>query len=150
MSPGSSSHSWLSLRLQQEDIVGIDVRPDAATVARERKHRVVDPRIGNEAKALEELVRRIIVKIDPLNEQRPAGRGERRQGPARNRPAAHRPAIGFIDDEPRFDVVACGEREKSASVEAGQRAGDRAANQEGLLLPMRSHELGSRQTPEQR
>ena len=143
MSPGSSSHSSLGAKsasifsgtssrrrgrrqrgrsasavrpasLQQEHVVGIDVRPDAAAVARVRAHDVVEARIGDEAKALQQPMRRVVVQVDALHQQRPAGVGQRRQGAPRDRARAQRPALAGAHDQARLDVVARGEREQRA------------------------------------
>jgi hypothetical protein len=43
--------------LQQEDVVAVDVRADAAAVGREREHHIVETRIGHEAEVAEQSVR---------------------------------------------------------------------------------------------
>ena len=118
MSPGSSSHSSVGSKsasifsgtssrsarprrpadapapppgeLQQEDVVGVDVRADAAAVAGVGDHDVVEPGVGHEAEALQQPMRRIVVQVDALHQQRPAGRRQRRQRAARERPVAQR------------------------------------------------------------
>src|SRR6185437_3492815 len=77
-------------RLEQEDIVGVDVRPDTAAVARIREHRVIETSVGYEAKAREQVVRRVVVEVDPLNQQRPAVLRQRRQRATPEGPVPHR------------------------------------------------------------
>jgi hypothetical protein len=125
-----------SRRLQQEDVVRIDVRPDAATVARPRAHHVVEARVGDEAKAPEEAVRVVVVEVDALDEHGPARapRGQRRR---RDRAVANRPARAGAHDETRLDAFARGEREQARAVDARERAGQRVANEERLFCQCR-------------
>ena len=61
--------------LQQEHVVAVDVRADAAAVAGPRNHEIVEPRIGHKAKPLQQCVRVLVVQIDSLHEQCPAPAG---------------------------------------------------------------------------
>ena len=176
MSPGSSSHSSLGaksasifsgtssrrraprarpmrqrrrpLRLEQEHVVRIDVRADAAAIARVRAHHVVEARIGHEAEATQQAVRGIVVQVDALHEQRPSGRaavgsGRRASGPWRSDQRA-----AVARDQARLDVVLGRQREQARAIDRGERARQRAADHERLLLPMPAHEERRRQAAE--
>ena len=84
--------------LEQEHVVRIDVRPDAAAVARVGEHDVVEPRIGHEAKALQQAMRR-----RRRAGRRPAPAGSSPASPsggeraARDRPGTQRPALAAAD-----------------------------------------------------
>ena len=49
------------VRLQQEHVVAVDVRANAAAVAGPRDHQIVEPRVGHEPKAAEQGVRRRVM-----------------------------------------------------------------------------------------
>ena len=57
--------------LQQEHVVRVDVRTDAAAVGRVAHHQVVEPGIGHEAEPAEQRVRACVQQVDALHEQRP-------------------------------------------------------------------------------
>ena len=169
MSPGSSSHSWDGTKpssifsgtsgrsvgpphladppasaagdLQQEDVVRIDVRADAATVARIGEHRIVEPRIGHEAKSLEQAMRADVVQIDALHEQGPAGAALRRQGTFRGmgpcRTVQRSPWSTTRRDS--TSSRAASENSVAASM-CGNASGHRGAHQQRLLLPVPAHE----------
>ncbi len=66
--------------LQQEDVVGVDVRTDAAAVGGVADHQIVEPRIGHEAEPLQQCVRAVVEQIDALDENRPARAAVARAG----------------------------------------------------------------------
>ena len=127
------------------------MRADAAAVAGVGDHQVVEPRLGHEAKAVEQRARGLDVQVEPLHQQRPArpasaaaaraaaaGRGaapsaRRRARRRRDSTSSRRPA-----------------RTAARTVSGGSDAGDRLAHQQRLLLPVAAHELRRRQTAEQR
>ena len=167
MSPGSSSHSSLghevgaassaarrragaasrarpiapapaALRLQQEDVVGIDVRADAAAVARVRAHHVVEAGVGDEAKAPQQAMRRSSCRSTPWTSRvqpasRSAGSARRANGPWRSRQRAP-----SRDDQPRLDVVARGQREQPRRGRCrGSAPGTRRAPASGFFCQWR-------------
>ena len=76
------------------------MRPDAAAMRRIGQHQIIEPCVGHEAKARQQLMRRIVVQIQPLHEQRPAVTRQGRQRAARQRPLAHVPRLTALLDEP--------------------------------------------------
>jgi hypothetical protein len=136
--------------LEQEHVVGIDVRADAAAVARERDHHVVEARVGNEAEAPKQPMRGGVVQVDALHQHAPTRRRQSRQGAPRQRPRPQRPALAVARDEARFDIVARRKGEQPPAVEAGQRIEERVAHEQGLLLPVTTHERRRGQPAEQR
>ena len=170
MSPGSSSHSSLGSKsasifsgtssrrrgasraadppapapgdLQQEDVVRIDVRTDAAAVARVRDHDVVEARIGDEAKARAAAdAPRSSCRSTPCTSSVQRRRRQRRQRAPRERPGPHRPALAR---RARPGAIrrrrARPARTAARAVEAGERVGQRGAHQQRLLLPVAAHE----------
>jgi len=76
-----------SIGLQQEDIVGVDVRADTAAVRGVTDHQVVEPRIGDETEPLQQRVRPVVREVDPWTRTvQPArcGDGRRSSGPGCN------------------------------------------------------------------
>ena len=180
MSPGSSSHScsgskWRrifsgtpvdagcgragaadapappALHLQQEHVVGIEVRPDAAAVAGIGDHQVVEPRIGHEAEA------RRAARAPP----RRAGPGPAPAASSRAAPAAAARAAAAgrgaaSSRSPRARTRRDSTSSPAASANSAARAqrrrhaGQRLAHQQRLLLPVAAHELRRRQAAEQR
>ena len=136
--------------LEQEHIVRIDVRADTATIAGVRHHHVVEPRVGDEPKAVEQLPRGRPVQIEPLHQQRPAGLLQRRQRRPLERPLAQGPAAGPARDQARLDLVARSELEQLRTAHERCDRRHRLADQQRRLLPVAAHEGLRRQTAEQR
>lgn len=56
---------------KQEYVVRIEARADTAAVASIRDHQVVQARVGDEAEALEQRTRGIVVQVHALHQQGP-------------------------------------------------------------------------------
>ena len=140
--------------LQQKHVVAVKVRPHAATFAGPGNHQVVQPRIGHETEAVEELVQRIVVQIHPLHQQGPAGLVDGRKGPFFERPMAQGPGrtcrffLGFasglgqrLHDQARLHFVARGQIKQLRPREQGFETGNGPTHQQWLFLPVLFHEL---------
>ena len=140
----------LPFYLQQKNIVRVDVRSDASAGTRVRNHQVVEPHAGNEGKASEQPVRRFQVQVHALNQQAPAGPGQRGQCASIEGAVAQFPAAtGRLFDEPRLHTFLPGQREQLAARPAERGRVECAAHQQRLLLPVSTHEAGGRQAAEQ-
>ena len=131
-----------ALRLQQEHVVAVEMRADAAAVAGIADHQVVQPRVGHEAKLLQQRMR--------------AGRhAGPRPAPAGSSPAVTAAAARGAGTGPRRSASASALRatrrdstssraaRANSSLRGEQRlqAGHGAAHQQRLLLPVPPHEL---------
>ena len=101
--------------LQQEHVVGIDVRADAAAGRGVAHHQVVEARVRQEREAAQQRVAGVGCEIDALHQQRPVARGQRAKSARRNGPCASDQRRAVAHDEARLDVVAPREREELAS-----------------------------------
>ncbi len=99
-----------ALALQQEHVVGVEVRADAAAGRGVAHHQVVEPRVGHEREAAQQRVGRVAeCRFDALHQQRPVALGQRLPVAARERAVRERPRRAVAHDQPRLDVVALGE-----------------------------------------
>ena len=78
--------------LQQEHVVGIEVRPDAAAGRGVAHHQVVEARVGQEREAAQQRVGGGVVQVDALDQQRPVARRQRLEVGAPERSVRERPA----------------------------------------------------------
>ena len=76
---GCNAPAALAVRLQQEDIVRIQMGSDAPAVASHADHQIIDPRVRNEAKGMQERMDRIEMTIDAVDQDRPIWRTQCRQ-----------------------------------------------------------------------
>ena len=130
-----------ALHLDQEDVVGIQVRPDPAAVAGIRHHHVVQARIGHEAKTPQQVVGGGHVQVQPLHQQRPCGAGQGRQAAPRKRTMTKSPCVIGADHEPTLHLL-----HRRLLEEFGTRHGrlhtrEGLANQQRFLVPVTAHEL---------
>ena len=140
MSPGSSTHSpsgrkrarilsgrfGLSARiacpadtptapplaLEEENIVGVEVRADPASRNGVADEQIVEARIRKKGEAAQQHVGGRQMQIDALHEQRPVALRQRAQVGVPERPVRERPATALAQDQARLNVVARGEREQ--------------------------------------
>ena len=137
-----------ALHLQQEHVVGIEVRADAAAVAGVGEHQVVEPRIGHEAKARQQRVRGLARagRAPCTSSVQPGcvsgGSARRGSGPWRS---VQPPAVAH--HQARLDVVARGQREQRGARQRRGHARQRLAHQQRLLLPVPAHELRGDRPP---
>ena len=68
---GADAPAALALRLQQEHVIGIEVRADAAAVAGVAHHQVVQTGIRHEAELAQQLVGALVVQVDALDQHGP-------------------------------------------------------------------------------
>ena len=140
----------LAVRLQQEHVVAVEVRADAAAIAGIADHHVVQTRIGNEAELLHQRMHALVVQVHALHQQRPLGLLPGRQLALGERPLCKGPALGRTgSDEAGFHILAFGQRGQLAAIQEGLEAGDGLAHQQRLALPVAAHELVGRQIAEQ-
>ena len=175
MSPGSSSHSSLGSKsaqhlqrhvvaqrapldaadapappardLQQEHVVRIDVRADAAAVAGVRDHHVVEARVGHEAEAPQQPCAASTCRSTPCTSSVQSGVASGGNARRAQRPVAQRPARAVARDQPRLDVIARGQREQLGARRAGGASAQRGAHQQRLLLPVPAHERAGDRPP---
>ena len=113
-------------------------------------HDVVEARVGHEAEALQQPMRRVVVQVDALHQQAPARRRQRRQCAARDRPGTQRPALAA-----RGRPAATRRRRARPARTAARRSkpgsgsASARAHEQRLLLPVPAHERGGRQAAEQ-
>lgn len=107
--------------LQQEDVVGIDVRTDAAARCGVAHHHVVQARLRNEGEAAQQRFGGRHMQIDAAHQERRAGFSYCRffKGPVPRFPAL---ATAFHD--PGFDIIARCERRERALVDPAGEAGE--------------------------
>jgi hypothetical protein len=139
-----------ALRLQQEHVVAVEMRPDAAFVAGVADHQIVQARIGHEAKLLQQCVHAVMVQIDALHQQGPFGLLQRRQRTARERPVPERPAGLAVADKARFHLLALGQGKERAALDRRHHGGYGLAHEQRFFLPIPPHELRGAQAAEQR
>ena len=76
----------LALGLDQEHVVAVEMRADAAALAGPGYHQVVQPRIGQEAELLHQRMRAVMVQVHALHQQAPVRLLEGREGRLGERP----------------------------------------------------------------
>lgn len=94
----------LAGRLQQEYVIAVEVRTDAAAMAGDADHHVVQARVRDEAELLHQLGRGVAVQVDALHQQGPVAfvvLGQAGEGAV-----FHLPCAVLAPDQARFDVVA--------------------------------------------
>jgi hypothetical protein len=90
---------------------------------------------------MQQFVRRAVVQVHPLHQQRPVRLVQRRQRAPGERPALQPPGAALALDQARLDLVARGQREQLRAGQQRAKSGNRVADQQGLLLPVSLHEL---------
>ena len=132
-----------ALHLQQEHVVRVDVRADAAARRRIADHHVVEPRVRDEREAPQQRVGRIAVQV-----QRPApaassrGAGRRASARAAERPVLERPARCRARCTSRDSTSS--RRASANSVVARGDTGEsrhRTAHEQRLLVPVARDEI---------
>jgi hypothetical protein len=138
----------LSLRLQQEHVVGVEVRTDAAAVGGEADHQVVQAGIGDEAELAQQRVGLGVEQVDALDQHGPALLRHRRQ--AFQRAVLHIPFAVDRGDQARFGVVGGGQLGQRLHAQQRFEAGDGVTDQQWLLVPVVAQELRRRDVAEER
>ena len=135
--------------LQQEHVVRVDVRSDAAARRGVADHHVVEPRVRNEREAAQQRIRRVAVQVHPLHEQREVAARKPGESRAAERAMLERIAAPNLAHEPRRDVVARSECEELVARGDTGEPGHRAADDERRLVPVTGDESGRREAAEQ-
>jgi hypothetical protein len=85
--------------LQQKHVIAVEVRPHAAARGGKRDHQVVEPRVGDKAKLLQQCMRCRVMQIHTLHQQGPAFLAQGRQPRRGDWPLLHAPALGLLHDQ---------------------------------------------------
>ncbi|MNT24286.1 hypothetical protein D3C72_1597520 [compost metagenome] len=139
--------------LQQKHVVAVKMRPHTAAVARIADHQIVQAGRRNKGKALQQLMRRSIVQIDPLHQQGPVLGLERGDRAAAERAVLDAPGAALLLDQARFHALLPCQFKQLCTRQWQLQifpVGHGAAHQKRLLLPVTAHELGWRESAEQR
>src|SRR5271165_971627 len=120
--------------LEQEDIVGVDVRADTAARSGVADEQVVKARVRQEGKATQQRVGGGQMQIDALYEQRPVALRQRAQIGVPEWAVRERPASALAQHQARFDVVARRQRKQFARRQQAAKAGNCLSHQERPLL----------------
>ena len=131
VAPAPPSHA-----LQQEHVVRVDMRADAAARGRVAHHQVVEARERQEVEAAQQAIGARVVKVGSLHEQRPARLRQRSPAGAAKRPARQRESRSVAHHEARLDVVALGQRTQLRPCEQIVERGQCAAHQQRALVPV--------------
>jgi len=134
--------------LQQEHIVGIEVRTDTTARGRVTEHQIVEPGIRDEVEARQELAGGRQHLLEALQQQRPVARRQAGKSLALEGAMFHGPAIGAAHNQPRLAMIAAGQIDHVAEIEETAKAGQGAAHEQRLLLPVSAQKCRGRQAAE--
>ncbi len=127
--------------LQQEDVVGIEVRSHAAVGHGVAHHHVVQARIRDEGEAAQQRIGRIVVQVHALHEERPGLGRQRLEIGGAEGAMQERVARAIAHREARLDIVARGERHEILAREDAGETGHRCAHEQRLALPVAAQEI---------
>jgi len=144
---GGNAPAAVAPALQQEHIVGIEMRAHAAAGHGVAHHQVVEAGAGNESELLQQRRAAGQVMVQRLHQQGPVAPGQFFEVGLLERPVAKRPFPGLAH-QPRFHVFAAGEFHHLGGGEQAGKAGDGVAHQQGLLVPVIAQELADGQPAE--
>ena len=130
-----------ALHLDQEDVVGIQVRPDPAAIAGVGHHDVVQAGVGHETKTPEQLMGGRHVQVQAVHQQRPRGAGQRRQAASGERAMPKPPGIVGAGHETAFHFLLRCQLEQLGAGHGRLHRGEGLAHQQRLLVPVPAHEL---------
>mmetsp|Transcript_21382 Transcript_21382/g.82847 ORF Transcript_21382/g.82847 Transcript_21382/m.82847 type:complete len:365 (+) Transcript_21382:4085-5179(+) len=134
--------------LDQEHVVGIEMRADAAAVARHRQHQVIEPCIRHEAEPVQQFACFGQMLVQPLHQQGPAWLAHRRE--PRDRALLELPLAVERGDEAALHIVLGRQRRQRFERCGRHRVREGLAHQQRLLLPVLVHELGRAHAPQHR
>ena len=126
-----------ALHLQQEHVVRIEMRPDAAAVAGVGDHQIVEPRLGNESKAVEQCTRRPrrADRAPARSSVQPGvvsdGSARRGSGPWRSAQCRRRARAGATRP------LRAGQRQQRRTIERRRRRRRRLPHQQGFFCQWR-------------
>ena len=132
--------------LQQEHVVGVDVRPDAAAGRRIAHHHVVEARLRNEREAPQQRVGGAQVQVHAGDEQR---RARLLEGNLFKRPMARIPEGAAAFHHPGFDIVARRQRSERALVDHAAESRQRLRHEKRALLPITTQKRAWRKSSQQ-
>jgi len=139
----------LPLGLQQEDVVAVEVRTNAAAIAGPGNHEVVQACVRHKPEPLHEFMDRIDVQIHALDQQGPAGPRQGGQLAPAKRAMLELPSLLAVDDQARLDLFAAGQVKQRRPIQQRRKSGNGLPDQQGFLLPVTAHEGGWRKAAEQ-
>ena len=122
--------------LQQDHIVTVEMRADAAAGHGVAHHHVVLARVRHEAEVLLQRASRRDEILDSVDEQRPVARRQPGEIATAERSVLHPPRSARADDQPRFDVIAAGEADQARAVDCAVQLRQDGARKEGFFLPV--------------
>ena len=109
--PGNAPAA-MPLALEQEDVVGVEVRADSSAGHRVAHHDVIEPGMGEEPERTQQRVGRGHFEIQALHQDGPAGSRQSPQLRARDRAFVHLPHAAIAPDDSRFDIGSRRERKQ--------------------------------------
>ena len=140
----------LAFGLQQEHVVVVEVRADAAAGRGEADHQVVDTPAGQEAEVLEHFGHFRHELVDGLHQQGPVAFGQLAEGVLGERAAAQFPRVGAVlQHQARFDFLFQRQAGQFVGADRAFEAGDGLTDQQGLLLPVVAQELARSEAAQQ-
>ncbi|OIQ69868.1 hypothetical protein GALL_485250 [mine drainage metagenome] len=128
--------------LKQEDVIGVLMRADAATIARPGNHQIVESGVGHEAEQLHQIAGGVEVEVDSLHQQRPVALFHRGQLLAGKRRVVELPETPTVLQQARLDVVPPRQREQLCPREQGTKTRESPSQQQGLALPVLAEKAG--------
>ncbi len=138
-----------ALALQQEHVVGIEVRPHAPARGGITHHHVIQARVGHESEAAQQSVGSRQRMVESLHQQRPVASRQSSEFRPAERTMAQQPVATRAPDKARLDIVMSGEREQFLLMDHPREAWDGGADQQRFFLPVTGQELFWRKSAEQ-
>ena len=132
-----------AVRLQQKHVVAVKVGTDAAGVCGVADHQVVQPRIGHKAKLVHQRVHCVVLQVNALHQNGPAGTLQSRQGAALKRAVLEAPTgrlSGILNDHACLAIFKRGHFKQLSAIQQWLEARNGLAHQQRLFLPMALHE----------
>ncbi|MNQ91302.1 hypothetical protein D3C85_1066750 [compost metagenome] len=131
-----------AVALEQEHVVVVEVRADAAAGCGEADHHVIDAPAGQEAELLEQLGHIRDELVDGLHQQGPIAFGKVLVGVLGERAATQFPgAVAVFQHQARLDFLFEGQARQFVGRDGAFESGDGLADQERLLLPVVTQEI---------
>ncbi|MCY1175322.1 hypothetical protein D9M73_155550 [compost metagenome] len=127
----------LAMALQQEHVVVVEVRADAATRGGEADHHIIDAPARQEAEVLEQFANFRHELVDGLYQQGPVFFRQFGEGVFAERAAAQFPRVrAVLQHDTRLDLVFQGQAGELVGVDRTDEIRDGLTDQQGLLLPV--------------
>ncbi|MNE24005.1 hypothetical protein D3C80_1172790 [compost metagenome] len=140
----------LAVALQQEHVVVVEVRANAAARRCKADHHIVDAPAWQEAEVLQQLADFRHELVDRLHQQGPVALGQGAEGIFFERAAAQFPwAFAVLDDQARFDFFFQGQAGQFVGVDRAFEISEGLAHQQRFLLPVVAHEFAGSEAAQQ-